>query len=75
MVCRVLADSDPGLQEQALYILRNFTDCEEDIELVFEELGSNNLLGLLEAALQSKAGDVVHQVKLLSLVCCRTSFN
>jgi len=58
---RLLSDPDPGVQEQAFYIIRNFADSDDDIELVFVELGSSNLLDLLGAALESKNADVVLQ--------------
>ncbi|KAI0064492.1 ARM repeat-containing protein [Artomyces pyxidatus] len=58
---RLLLDSDPGVQEQAFYIIRNFANCEEDIEMVFQEFGPEHLLDVLVLALESKNGDVVLQ--------------
>jgi hypothetical protein len=29
-------DADAGVREQALYLLRKFSDCEDDVEAVFE---------------------------------------
>ena len=42
-----LDDADAGVREQALYLLRNFADCEDDVDAVFEALGSSRLLGAL----------------------------
>ncbi|KAI0318921.1 ARM repeat-containing protein [Amylostereum chailletii] len=58
---KLLVDTDPGVREQALYIIRNFADSEEDVEVVFLELGSDHLLNLLASALESKDSDVLLQ--------------
>ncbi|TFY75860.1 hypothetical protein EWM64_g8156 [Hericium alpestre] len=58
---RLLSDPDVGVQEQAIFIIRNFADCEDDVDIVFDELGSERLLDLLCSAMESKSGDVVLQ--------------
>ncbi|KAI0045366.1 ARM repeat-containing protein [Auriscalpium vulgare] len=61
---KLLSDTDPSVQEQAFYILRNFASCEDDIEFVFKELGSEHLLDVIVSALESKNTDVVLQAAL-----------
>jgi hypothetical protein len=56
-----LDDADAGVREQALYLLRNFADCEDDVDAVFEALGTSRLLGALVSALESRDADVVLQ--------------
>jgi armadillo repeat-containing protein 8 len=56
-----LDDADAGVREQALYLLRNFADCEDDVDAVFEALGTSRLLGALASALESRDADVVLQ--------------
>jgi hypothetical protein len=56
-----LDDTDAGVREQALYLLRNFADCEDDVDAVFEALGTSRLLGALASALESRDADVVLQ--------------
>ncbi|KAH9022341.1 armadillo-type protein [Lactarius pseudohatsudake] len=56
-----LDDADPGVREQALYLLRNFADCEDDVDAVFEALGAERLLGTLASALEARDTDVVLQ--------------
>ncbi|THH14939.1 hypothetical protein EW146_g5460 [Bondarzewia mesenterica] len=58
----LLSDPDPGVQEQAFHVLRNFASSEEDIELMFRRLGGEEaLLEMLREALESKNADVVLQ--------------
>ncbi|KAI9446024.1 ARM repeat-containing protein [Lactarius indigo] len=56
-----LDDADPGVREQALYLLRNFADCEDDVDAVFDALGADRLLGALASALEARDSDVVLQ--------------
>jgi armadillo repeat-containing protein 8 len=56
-----LDDTDAGVREQAFYLLRNFADCEDDVDAVFEALGTPRLLGALSSALESRDADVVLQ--------------
>ena len=56
-----LDDTDAGVREQALYLLRNFADCEDDVDAVFEALGTPRLLGALASALESRDADVALQ--------------
>ncbi|KAN0129589.1 ARM repeat-containing protein [Lactarius tabidus] len=56
-----LDDADPGVREQALYLLRNFADCEDDVDAVFDALGTQRLLGALARALEAHDADVVLQ--------------
>ena len=46
-----LDDSEAGVREQALNLLRNFADCEDDVDAVFDALGRARLLGALASAL------------------------
>jgi hypothetical protein len=55
-----LDDADVRVREKALY-LRNFADCEDDVDAVFEALGTSRLLGALASALESRNADVVLQ--------------
>ncbi|KAI0306232.1 ARM repeat-containing protein [Multifurca ochricompacta] len=56
-----LDDADAGVREQALYLLRNFADCEDDVDAVFDALGTPRLLGAIAAALEARDTDVVLQ--------------
>jgi len=53
-----LDDTDAGVREQALNLLRNFADCEDDVDAVFDALGRTRLLGALASALESRDSDV-----------------
>ncbi|KAI5990570.1 ARM repeat-containing protein [Pisolithus orientalis] len=46
-------DSDPEIQEQAFAILRNLTDDETGVSLVFESMGGDTLANCLSAGLDS----------------------
>lgn len=50
------------MQEQAFYVIRNYASCEEDIDVIFHELGSDKLVATIVDALESKTPDVVVQV-------------
>lgn len=65
---RLLRDPDPGVQEQAFYVIRNYASSEEDIDVIFHELGSDKLVSTIVDALESKTSDIVVQV------CCSPSF-
>ncbi|KAI0253577.1 ARM repeat-containing protein [Lactifluus subvellereus] len=56
-----LDDTDAGVREQALHLLRNFADCEDDVDAVFDALGTPRLLGALASALETRDTDVVLQ--------------
>jgi armadillo repeat-containing protein 8 len=56
-----LDDPDLGVREQALYLLRNFADCEDDVDAVFDALGAPRLLGALASGLETRDADVVLQ--------------
>jgi len=56
-----LDDADAGVREQALNLLRNFADCEDDVDAVFDALGTPRLLGALAGALESRDPDVAIQ--------------
>jgi hypothetical protein len=58
----LLGAADQGIREQAFGIVRNFADSEEDIDVVFLELGSDRLLDIIASGLQSKNSDVLLQV-------------
>jgi armadillo repeat-containing protein 8 len=53
---------DADVREQALYLPKNFADCEDDVDAVFKALGTSRLLGALASALESRDADVVLQV-------------
>lgn len=59
----MLVDADPGLQEQAFHIVRHLADTEDDIEILFEKLGSEDLMSYLAPALETDNGDVLLQVR------------
>jgi hypothetical protein len=61
---RLLDHTDPRIQEQALNIIRNLSENEEGIDLVFSEIGTDNLLDRLWAALESSDDDVTLQATL-----------
>ncbi|KAF5357363.1 hypothetical protein D9758_005905 [Tetrapyrgos nigripes] len=46
-VVELLGDSDEAIVEQALNILRNLAENEEGIAMVFKEVGTDRLLGIL----------------------------
>lgn len=61
----LLDDPDPGVQEQALNVLLHIADKQDDVAMIFTELGSDELLDTLACAMESDIDDVVHQV------CCQ----
>jgi armadillo repeat-containing protein 8 len=61
---RILEDPDTGAQEQAWHMLRNFVNTEQGINVVFNKLGTERLLGLLSITLQ-RDEDIMLQVSLL----------
>ncbi|KZT09593.1 ARM repeat-containing protein [Laetiporus sulphureus 93-53] len=58
---KLLSDPDPAIQEQAFHIVRHIADGQEDVEMVFDELGSDVLLSFLAIAMESDNEDVLHQ--------------
>jgi hypothetical protein len=56
-----LDDPDTGVREQALNLLRNFADCEDDVDAVFDALGRTRLLSALASALETRDSDVALQ--------------
>ena len=64
---RLLGDPDEDIQEQAFNVVRNLTESEEGIAMVFREIGIQ-VLGRVTAALSSKNDNVVLQVRSSPLV-------
>jgi hypothetical protein len=56
-----LDDTESGVREQALNLLRNFADCEDDVDAVFDALGRTRLLDALASALETRDSDVALQ--------------
>jgi len=55
-------DPDDKIQEQAFWIAQNLAENEEGIDLVFQELGAEDLLRSLTLALESPHEEVVPPV-------------
>ncbi|KAF8638143.1 hypothetical protein AX17_002416 [Amanita inopinata Kibby_2008] len=55
---------DPKVQEQAYSVIRNLSENEESIDLVFQEIGVEVLLGHIRGALESTDDDVTQQAAL-----------
>lgn len=62
----MLMDADVGIQEQAFHVVRHLAEPEEGIDMVFQEMGEQVLLGSLSIALESEHEDVVRQVRFIS---------
>ena len=60
-----MVNPDPGLQEQAFHIARHLAESEEDVETLFNELGTESLLNLIAPALETDNGDVLLQATCL----------
>jgi hypothetical protein len=60
-----LVSSDTGLQEQAFYIARHLADSEEDVETLFNELGSETLLNSIAPALETENTEILLQATFL----------
>ncbi|KAG5733545.1 hypothetical protein E4T56_gene17152, partial [Termitomyces sp. T112] len=60
-----LEDADVGIREQALNVLRNVTESERDIELVYVEVAEDVLLDRVADALKSSNDDIVLQAAYL----------
>ena len=56
----MLVSPDLGLQEQAFHIARNLAESVEDVETLFNELGTE-LLGFIAPALETENGDILLQ--------------
>jgi hypothetical protein len=54
---RLLAHTDPRIQEQALNIVRSLSENKAGIDLVFSDIGIDLLLDRLRAALESSDDD------------------
>ncbi|KZT27288.1 ARM repeat-containing protein [Neolentinus lepideus HHB14362 ss-1] len=66
-VSHLLTDANPEIQEQAIHVLQNVVDTEENVKMVFDEIGGDTLLGAIETALSSESEHVMrHGVALLS---------
>ncbi|KAI0086228.1 ARM repeat-containing protein [Irpex rosettiformis] len=65
-VASLLNHENPGFQEQTFHILRNLADTHEGIAMIFDELGSEFLLGSLSHALESDNDDVLRQAVYLT---------
>ncbi|OBZ65761.1 Acetolactate synthase, mitochondrial [Grifola frondosa] len=57
----LLTDADLGVQEQAYHVVRHIADGADDVDMLFQELGSDVLLGFLAVAMESENEDVLHQ--------------
>ncbi|KAF8634530.1 hypothetical protein AX15_000830 [Amanita polypyramis BW_CC] len=60
----LLDHPDTRIQEQAFNIIRNLSENEEGIGLIFEEIGTDVLLDHIRAALESTDDDVTQQAAL-----------
>ena len=58
---RLLSDPDEDVQEQAFNVVRNLTESEEGIAMVFKEVGKE-VLGCITVGLNSVNDNVVLQV-------------
>lgn len=52
-----------NIQEQALNILCNIASSEEDIEIIFNNIGNDDLMQTLADALDSPSEEVICQVR------------
>jgi hypothetical protein len=57
MLCN---DSNPGIQEQAMSILRNLAEDEEGVDYVFESIDTETLANCITSGLESSNEDVTH---------------
>jgi hypothetical protein len=62
---RLLGDRDEDVQEQAFNVVRNLTESEDGIAMVFKEVGKE-VLGCITAGLSSENDNVVLQVFYIS---------
>jgi hypothetical protein len=62
-----LVDPEPKVQEQAFWVVRNIAENEFGIDLVFRELGANELFASLTSGLESPHEEVVLQVRIVVL--------
>jgi len=60
-LANLLVDPDTGLQEQAFHIVRHLAETEDDIDIVFQEFGTDNVLGYLAPALETDNSDILLQ--------------
>jgi hypothetical protein len=60
----LLVDADEGLQEQAWGVVRNLSENETGIDMVFTEFDSETLVSQLTVAIGSKNEDVLIQVRI-----------
>jgi hypothetical protein len=60
-------DSNPGIQEQAMSILRNLAEDEEGVDYVFESIDTETLANCITSGLESSNEDVTHHV-ILNLI-------
>lgn len=60
MHSRLLHNSDEGICEQAVIIIRNLAD--NDPDLLFETIGLERLSDSMEYVLGSSSPDILHQV-------------
>ena len=63
---RLLSDPDEDVQEQAFNVVRNLTESEDGIAMVFKEVGKE-VLTCVTAGLSSGNDNVVLQVFLLRI--------
>lgn len=70
----MLVNPDPGLQEQAFHIARHLAESEEDVDTLFNELGTEPLLAIIAPALESENGDILLQATYLLANLANGSF-
>ncbi|KAL6300508.1 ARM repeat-containing protein [Sparassis latifolia] len=60
-LAELLTDPDIGVQEQAFHVVRHIAEGADDVDMVFNQLGTEVLLGFLSIAMDSQNEDIVHQ--------------
>ncbi|KAF8994122.1 hypothetical protein BDQ17DRAFT_1252115, partial [Cyathus striatus] len=63
VVSSLLTDSDTAIQEQAFDIFHNFASDGDDVDLVFEEAGTDVVLDRITAVLGGSDDNVILQVR------------
>ncbi|KAF8658905.1 hypothetical protein AX16_001949 [Volvariella volvacea WC 439] len=58
---KLLRSSEDDVKEQAFHVLRNLAEDEYGVELLFKEIGADDLLGLVTSAMESTDERVVLQ--------------
>jgi hypothetical protein len=60
-LAKLLDDPEPKVQEQAFWVIRNIAENEFGIDLIFQQLGTNELFNSLTSGLESSHEEVVLQ--------------